>query len=138
MSDKMDFQVLGESGFLWLHRHFDDPVPAVLKQLISYGDVRQGIGVGDEGGGVQPACGDEVQDLPAAAAVHTPGLEGQVLAVHIGQGENLRPVVQGHHRYHGVGPGALPGGGEGIPPSGRLEDHIRAAMGAVAMTQSHT
>ena len=68
------------------------------------------------------------EDLRAVAAVHAAGLEGEVLPVHLRQGEGLGGVVHGHHCYHSVGPGALPGQLEGVLPAGGLDDHVGPAV----------
>ena len=87
--------------------------------------------MGDEGSGVQLPGGDQVQGLGTVAAIHPAGLEGEILAVHVGQREQLRPVVKGHHRHHRIGPGALPGQTEGVLAARHLQYHIRPSMGAV-------
>ena len=82
--------------------HLDHAVPPVFEQRIGLLDAAEGVGVGDEGQGVQLALCDEAQGLSAVAAVHTAGLEGQIFAVHIRQREGLRLVVERHHRHDGV------------------------------------
>ncbi len=42
-----------------LHRHLDDPVPPVLEQVVGFGDAAQGVGVGDQRGGVEAARRDQ-------------------------------------------------------------------------------
>lgn len=86
----------------------------------------------DEGCGVQLPLGNEGEDLPAAAAVHPAGLEGEVFAVHVGEGEDLRGIVQGHHGDDGVGPGAGPGQGKGALAPRHLQHPVRAPVGAVS------
>ena len=47
--------------------------------------------------GIELALGNELQRFFAITAVHATGLEGQILAVHIGQRQDLRLVVKCHH-----------------------------------------
>ena len=58
--------------------------------------------------GVELALGDELERFFAVAAVDAAGFEGQILAVHIGEGKCLRIVVECHHRDDGIGARALP------------------------------
>ena len=47
-------------------------------------------------------------------AIYTPGLKGQMLAVHLRQGQNLWLVIQCHNCKHCIGAGTLPRHAEGI------------------------
>nr|DAL56230.1 MAG TPA_asm: hypothetical protein [Caudoviricetes sp.] len=85
----------------------------------------------DERRGVDPPLGDQLQDLAAVASIHPAGLEREVLAVHVGQRQLLRPVVQRHDRHHGVRAGALPGQTEGPVAAGDLQHAVGAAVVAV-------
>ena len=70
--------------------------------------------MGDQRCGVDLALFDEPQDLVVVAAVDAAGFEGEVFAVHVGEGKGLGFVVEGHHGDDGVGPGAGPGQTEGV------------------------
>ena len=120
-----------EPLLLNLDGDFHDAVPAVLKEVVGGLDVPQGERVGDEGRGVQMSRLNEGEDFAAFAAVHAAGFERQVFPIHLGQGQHLRTVVQGHHRHHGVGTGALPGHTEGLRRAGYLQHRVGAAVGAV-------
>ena len=52
--------------------------------------------------GVEFAIGNELQRLFAVAIVNAAGLEGQIFAVHIGEGKRLRLVVKRHHCDNGI------------------------------------
>ena len=71
------------------------------------------------------------KNLSAVAAVHPAGFEGEVFAVHIGQRQHLGPVVKGHHRDSGVGPGTLPGHPEAVVAPRHLQHHVGASVVAV-------
>ena len=60
--------------------------------------------------------------------VHSAGFEDQVFAVHVGQGQDLRTVIERHDRDDGVGACAGPGHAEGIGGSRHLQHHVRAAV----------
>ena len=87
--------------------------------------------MGDKGGGIQLSLPDQLQGLGAAAAIHPAGLEGEVFAVHLGQGQGLGPIVQGHHRDQAVGPGGLPGHAEAGIAARHLQHNVGAPMLAV-------
>ena len=70
-----------------LDGHLDDALPPGLEELVGRVDVLERVGVGDEGSGVQLPGGDQVQGLGTVAAIHPAGLEGEILAVHVGQRE---------------------------------------------------
>lgn len=120
----------GYSGIGWgtgLDGHLDHAVPAIFKQLKGRIHLAQGVGVGDQGKGVEPAGGNQPKDFRAIAAVDPAGLEGQVLAVHLGQWQQLRLAVKGDHRDDRVRAGALPGQLEG---GGALGEVTVKAVGA--------
>ena len=104
---------------------------APFKQGIGRVDLAEGEDVRDQRGGVQLARGDQPQDLGAVAAIHAAGLEGQVFAVHLGQGQHLRPVIQRDDGHDRVRPRALPRHAEALLRARDLEHHVRAAVGAV-------
>ena len=52
--------------------------------------------------GIEFALGNELQSFLAIATINATGLEGQILAVHIGQRQGLRLVVKRHHRDNGI------------------------------------
>ena len=106
-------------------------VPAVFEQVIGCSNIFEGVGVGDEGRGVQFALGDEGENLSTAAAVHSAGLEGEVFSVHVREREHLGRVVQGHHGDNGVGTGTGPGQSEGVLAPGYLQYPVGASVGAV-------
>ena len=63
----------------------------------------------DERRSVYASGGYEVEYLGTVATVYSTGLEGKILAVHLGQRQYLRLVIQGNNRNNGIGPGTLPG-----------------------------
>ena len=85
--------------------------------------------VGDKGRGVDTALGYETEYLGAVAAVHPACLEYQVLAIHVGQWEDLGTVIHGDNGNHGIGTGTLPGHAEGFLRTGHFQDSIGSSMG---------
>ena len=71
---------------------------------------------------------DQTEDFRAVAAVHTSGLEGQILAVHIGQRECLRLVIESNYRHNSIRSGTHPRKLEGVLRSGNLQKYICAAV----------
>lgn len=87
--------------------------------------------MGNQWRGVKLPLLNQPQNLPAVAAIYPAGLEGQVFAVHLRQGEGLRLLIEGHHGDQPIGAGALPRQGKGVLSPGRLQHHVRAAVGGV-------
>ena len=126
--------------FRWSHnaiklynRHLNHPVQFVFEDTVGFLDFAQREAVRDEGSGVDLADFNQTKHLLAVATIHTTGLEGEVLAIHIGQGKHLGLVVKGNHGYNSIGSGTLPSQAEGvISPS-----HFEHAVGSpvVAMLQ---
>ena len=81
--------------------------------------------------GIKLAFSNELQRLLAVAAVNTAGLEGQILAIHIGEGKSLRLIVQRHHCYDCIGTRTLPCKFECALRAGNLQYDIRTAVIAV-------
>ena len=108
--------------------YFDHSVQAVLEDAVGFPDTVEREAVGDERRGVYPSFGYQAENFRTVASVHSAGLEGQVLAIHVGQGQHLRPVVQGHDGDHRIGAGALPGQAERIVGSGHFEHHVGPAV----------
>ena len=73
-----------------------------------------------------------MEGLGTVAPVDTAGLKGQVLSVHLGQGEDLRLVVERHDGDGGVGAGAFPGLAERRRAARHLHDDVGTAVLAVA------
>ena len=69
-----------------------------------------------------------MQDFFTVTAVHAAGFEGEILSVHLRQGQRLGLVVEGHHRYNGIGPGTAPGKAEGTLGPRHLQHHIGTAV----------
>ena len=99
---------------LGFYRNLNYPIQLGFKEVVGLFDIFQLIAVGNQGSGVDFALFDEVQDFGAVAAVYAAGFEGEVFAVHVGQGKGLGFVVEGHHGDDGIGPGAGPGQTEGV------------------------
>ena len=87
--------------------------------------------MGDERCGVYPTLFYEAEDLLTIATIHATGLEGEVLAVHIGQRKNLRLVVKSHYGNDGIRTGSLPCEAEGVIGSGHLKYSVGSSMIAV-------
>ena len=75
--------------FGWLHivvklndGHFDYPIQFVLKDAVSLFDFTQWETVCDERCGVDPPLLYQTKHLFTIAAIHSSGLEGEVLAIH--------------------------------------------------------
>ena len=93
---------------LWLHRHLYHPVQLILEQVIRLGDVGEFVAVRNQWRGVNLACLNQAQNLGAIAAVHAARFEGQILAVHLGQWQHLRLIVERHNRHNRIRASALP------------------------------
>ena len=72
-----------------LNRHLNHPIQFPLEHPVRLLDILQLIPVRNQRRGVDLALFDEPQDLGAVAAVHAAGFEGEVFAVHVGQGNGL-------------------------------------------------
>ena len=81
--------------------------------------------------GIELALSNEFQRFLAIATVNAAGLEGQILAVHIGQRQSLCLIVKRHHRDDGIRARALPRKLEGVLCSGNLKHHVCTAVIAV-------
>ena len=71
------------------------------------------------------------ENFGTVATVYSACLEGEVLAVHVGQGKYLRTVIQSHNGHNGIRTSALPSQLEGIIGSGHFNDYIGSSMRAV-------
>lgn len=100
----------------------------MLEEVVGLGDARERVAVGDERGGVDASLLNEAEDLGAVAAVDATGFEGEIFAVHVGEGEYLRLVVHGHDGDYGVGAGHLPCRAECVRGTCHLDDAVGAAM----------
>ena len=74
--------------------------------------------------GVNLARLNQAQNLLAIADVHVARLEGQILAVHLGQWQHLRLIVERHNRYNRIWASTLPRQAEGILRTRNLQHHI--------------
>ena len=84
-------------SYLRLYRHLNHAVQFILEQVIRLGDVGEFVAVRNQGRGVNLARLDKAQNLRTIAAVHAARFEGQILAVHLGQWQRLRLVVERHN-----------------------------------------
>ena len=119
--------ICGPSGGSGPHHHLEHAILLGLEKPVGLHHVRQRIGVGDQRLRIQLPGRDQTQDLPTAAGVHAAGLEGQILAVHLGQRQALALFVHSSHHHDAAGPGRLPRCLEGIRAARSLNDHVRAA-----------
>ena len=92
----------------------------------------------DERRGVNPSFGNEAEDFGTVASVHPARLEGEVLAVHIGQRKHLRTVVERHDGDRGIGAGTLPRQAEGVVGSRHLQHHIGTTVVGVRADELRT
>ena len=109
-------------------RNLDHAVQPVLEDAVGFFDILQCVCVRDQRRGIDPAFLDQLQRLCTVAAVHAAGLEDQVLAVHVGQGERLRAVVEGDNRDDRIWARAFPRHVEGGLGTGDLQHNVRAAV----------
>ena len=103
----------------------------VFEDAVGFLDAAEGEAVGDEWGGVDFALLDEAKHFLAVAAVNAASLEGEVLAIHVGQGEHLWLVVEGYDGDDGVGACALPSQAERVLGSSHFQHAVGSAMVAV-------
>ena len=71
---------------------------------------------------------NQVQNLRTVAAIHATGFENKIFAVHIGQRQALRFIVERHNRYDSVRTRAFPRELEGVATAGNLQNNVRTAM----------
>ena len=91
-----------------IHRYFNHSVLAVLEKAVSLCNTAERESVGDKGCGIYLSLRYKAESPGTVAAVHSPCLENQVLAVHVWKRKNLRPVIHGHNGHYRIGPCALP------------------------------
>ena len=85
----------------------------------------------NEWSGVNLSFFDEAQCFFAVATIDAAGLEGEVLAVHLGRWQLLGLVVKGYNGYNGVGACALPSEAEGVIGSGNFNHSVGSSMVAI-------
>ena len=73
---------------------------------------------------IKLAFGDQLQGFLAVAAIYAAGLEGEILAVHLRQGQGLGPVIKCHHCDHRIGTGTLPCELEGSRLDNEMLSHL--------------
>ena len=110
----------------------------VFEDVVGFLNAAEGEAVGDEWGGVDFALLDEAKHFLAVATVNAARLEGEVLAIHVGQGEHLWLVVEGHDGDDGVGACALPCQLESGGSASHFKHTVGTAMVAVALHEVHT
>ena len=110
----------------------------VFEDAVGFLNVAEGEAVGDEWGGVDFALLDEAKHFLAVATVNAASLEGEVLAIHVGQGEHLWLVVEGYDGDDGVGACALPCQLESGGSASHFKHTVGTAMVAVALHEVHT
>ena len=105
------------------------PSRRFFKDAVAFFNVGKRAAVSNERRGIDLALLDrQTQGFGAVAAIHPTGFENQVFAVHIGQRQRLRAVVEGYDGHGGVGPGTGPCHAEGIRRAGHLQHRVRSAM----------
>ena len=126
--EKLIYHPLGSDN-----RHLNHSVQFVFEDAVGFLDFAQWEAVRDEGSGVNLSGFNKAKDFLAVAAIYAACLEGEVLAIHVGQGKDLRLVVKGNHGYNSIGAGTLPGQAEGVVSSSHFEHAVGSAV--VAMLQ---
>ena len=114
--------------FLRFDCNLDNSIHLIFKEVVSLLNICQLIAVCDQRGGINFALFNQAENLCAVTSVDAAGFEGQILAVHIRQGQILGLIVEGHYGDDGVGAGALPCQVEGILGTGHFQYHIGAAV----------
>ena len=82
--------------------------------MVRLGDVGEFVAVRNQWRRVNLTRLDEAQNLCTIAAVHATRFEGQILALHLREGQYLRLIVQCHNRHNRIRASALPRQAEGI------------------------
>ena len=108
--------------------HLNHAVQFILEQVVRLLNVGEFVAMSNQWRGVNLARLDEAQNLRAIAAVHAARLEGQILAVHIGQGQRLWLIIQRHNRHNRIRASALPRQAEGILRTSNFQHHISPSM----------
>ena len=103
----------------------------VFEDAVGFRNAAEGEAVGDEWGGVYLSLLNKAEHLLAVATIHATCLEGEVLAVHLWQGQHLRFVIESHHGDCGVWSGAAPCQLECIPGASHLQHAVGTAVVAV-------
>ena len=114
-----------------MNGYLDDAIQLILEYSVGLVDVAECEVMGYEWRGVYPALFNQRQYLLAVASVHTAGLEGEVLSVHIRKRKNLRLVIESHYRDNGVRPCALICQTEGPFCSGDFQYSVSSSMFAL-------
>ena len=109
---------------LRLHCHLNHTIQFVLKQMVRPGDICEFVAMRNQWRGVNLARLDKAQNLRTIAAVHAARFEDQILAVHLGQRQHLRLIVQRHNRHNRIRASALPRQAEGILRTRNLQHNI--------------
>ena len=89
--------------------------------------------MGDERRGVNLSLRYQPERLLAVAPIHTSCLKGQVLAIHIGQGEHLWLVIEGYDRDDGIGTRTSPRQTEGVLGARHFQHTVSSTMVAVGL-----
>ena len=79
------------------------------------------------------AFGNQTKNLFTIASIHTARLKRKVLAIHVGQGKNLRTVIEGHYGNNRVRTSTLPCQSEGVIGTCHFNNHICPAMCAIRL-----
>ena len=83
-----------EADVIGMDGNLDDSLLPVLKHSVSLLDILQTIPVSNQRRRVDQPLFNQRENLGTVAAVHTAGLEGQVLAVHVRERQYLRTVIE--------------------------------------------
>ena len=113
------------------YRHFDNSISLLLKEFIGFCYPLQWETVGDERCGVYLSFLDEVQDFLAVTPIHTAGLKGEILAVHLWQRQYLWLVIESHNSYDGIWTSTLPGQLESVLTTCHFQHSVCTSMVAV-------
>ena len=76
--------------------------------MVRLGDVGEFVAVSNQWRGVNLTRLDEAQNLRTIAAIYAARFEGQILAVHFGQRQHLRLIVERHNRHNRIWASEVP------------------------------
>lgn len=114
-----------------MNSYFYDSVFLVFEDFVRFFYSAEWETMGDEWGSVYLSLLYKMKHFFAVASIYTAGLEGEVLAVHIGQRQYLGFVIKCYYCNYGVRACALPSQAEGVFASGYLYYTVGASVVAI-------
>ena len=113
--------------------HLNHPIQLVLEDVVGLLNLTQRETMRDERSSVNLSLLNQAKNFLAIASVDAACLEGEILAIHIGQRQKLWLVVKGHYGHDGIGSGTLPRKAESVIGSCHFEHTVSSTMFAMLL-----